>query len=59
MGWGGGKGSTGERKAGCSTKICLVPLGIGAEREERPQQGACYRAGVATGGLDLEEWRER
>lgn len=57
MGWGGGKGSTGERKAGCSTKICFVPwqrVRRGHSREPATELGL-----HATGELDLEEWRER
>lgn len=42
-------------------KVCgqglLSPLGMGTEREQRPQQVACYRAGDESGGLDLEERR--
>lgn len=42
--------STGRKEAGCSTRICLVPLGVGAEREGRPQQVVCYRARGEPGG---------
>ena len=56
MGWGQWRGFTrdmeGGRKAGYSTKICLVSL-LGMS-EERPQQ-VCYR----TGEVNLKEKGER
>ena len=39
-------------------RICLVPLGMGTEKKERPQQVVCYRAGCETKGLGLEDRRD-
>lgn len=33
----------------------LSPLGMGAKKEGRSQQAACYRAGDGTRGSDMEE----
>lgn len=53
------KGFTGERRAECSTKICLFSLpGMEVESAKRLPQKVGYRAWGETGGLDLEEQRE-
>lgn len=56
----GTKGFHMREKIRCFTRTCLVVLvGIGVESEERAQWKVCHRDGAETGGLGLEEWRER
>lgn len=63
IGWGGLRVFTYTKKAGYSSRTCLVsPLGMGSESEERPEQKVLYRAGGAGSeaeGLGLEKWKER
>lgn len=48
-----------DKKAGCSSRICLVsPLRTGA-KSKRPQQKIATERGMRLGELDLEEQRDR
>lgn len=55
----GVEGTHRSEKSKVTHQVQLSPLGIGAENEERPQQKVCCRPGDETGGLDLEEQREK
>lgn len=43
-----------EGRKQCMPLDLVIPLRIGTEREERPQQMVSYRDWEETGGLDLE-----
>ena len=51
------RGSPQRRKAGCSTRFCLVPWEGGVW--QRSQQVDCCKVENETWGLDMEKWESR